>query len=197
MAGLLATIEGIDGSGKSTQAELLEHYLKEQGKDVLLTQFPSKNLIGTILRNMIKKSIKLTSKKAICMLFVADMYEDYESVIKPAIESGVIVICDRYSLSNMAYQSTENIDRIWIRHLQFYLVPPNVTYFLDVPVDIAFDRLNAKKDKYENKEFLEKVHYEYTAYKGEEVFENKVILKGDLTMKETSEAIIADLRGRL
>jgi len=190
-------IEGIDGSGKSTQAALLEHYLKEKGKDVLLTQFPSKNLIGTILRNMIEKKIKLPSKKAICMLFVADMYEQYESVIKPAIESGKIVICDRYANSNKAYQAVEGIDRIWIRHLQFYIVPPNVTYFLDVPVDICFDRLNAKKEKYENKEFLEKVSFQYSSYKGEEVFENKVILKGDLTMKETHEAIVADLEGRL
>jgi dTMP kinase len=103
---MFITFEGPEGSGKSTQAQLLARYLAEQSHDVVLTREPGGTVLGDHLRDLLlsRTSISLT-QRAQALLFCAARAQLVSEVIKPHLEKGAIVICDRYADSTLAYQS--------------------------------------------------------------------------------------------
>jgi dTMP kinase len=142
-------IEGIDGSGKGTQAKLLKERLKDLGRDVLLTSEPTKGPTGRLIREHL--SNPFLDDEALALLFASDRIEHLEKEIRPALESGKIVISDRYVYSSIAYQG-QKIDMEWVGDINKYSDKPDIAILLDIDPRITERRM---KDRGEDLEYFE------------------------------------------
>lgn len=155
--GLFIVIEGEDGSGKSTHAGLLAEYLKSKGREVLVTEEPTRGFIGREIRSILADR-KRVSPATLGLLFTADRAEHVEKVIKPALAEGKVVISDRYYYSTIAYQSTQGVDQQWISQMNSFAAEPDLVILLEVPTEVALSRIGARqKEVFEYLEFQKKV----------------------------------------
>ncbi len=154
--GYFVTFEGIDGSGKTSQIGRLADYIRGKNKyqDVLLTREP------TWRAEELKKKLQndaetLSDGLSMAQLFVEDRKIHTNEQIVPALEQNVFVICDRYALSTCAYQLTQgvNLDVILELHEIAGTIKPDVTFYIDVPLQIAEERMQKRG---ENREKFEK-----------------------------------------
>lgn len=159
---MFIVIEGIDGCGKSTQARLLSEWLREQGKDVLLTAEPTKNRIGIFIRKILSGDEKVDTK-TLALLFTADRYEHLGNEVSPALSNGRIVVSERYYYSTIAYQSAQGVSREWLFDINYFILKPALTFFLDVKPEIAVKRTKMN-EIFENRVFLEKVYKNYLRF---------------------------------
>jgi dTMP kinase len=148
MKGLFITFEGGEGSGKSTQARLLADYLKEKGYDVEVTREPGGTGIGDAIRAILldpehSEMADITE----LLLFAAARSQNVNERIKPAIEKGTVIICDRFIDSTLAYQGYgRNFDLKMLRSLNKLAtdgVTPSLTILFDIPVEIGLERSKA------------------------------------------------------
>jgi dTMP kinase len=146
--GRLIVFEGLDQSGKQTQAERLKAEIERRGRTCVLLDFPSYEThiggeIGAGLRGEREYGADVMQ-----LLYVANRYEK-----KPQIEkllgSGAVVVCDRYLASSIAYGEAQGLDGEWLREIQRYLPQPDLTILLDIAPEIAAGRKTANRDKYE------------------------------------------------
>ena len=160
-AGRLIVLEGIDGSGKSTQMNLLAQRLQTEGRTVYLTREPSDGPIGTLIRQCLSGRIQF-DEKTMAALFAADRLDHIHNKIngiKEKIAAGIDVLSDRYYLSNFAYQSV-GVDYDWVKQLNAAAMQdmkPTAHIFIDVPVEVALERIYQNRgdiERYENKERL-------------------------------------------
>lgn len=147
MSGLFISFEGIDGVGKSTQADLLETWLSEQGKTVLRTLEPGGTEVGVEIRKILLHHKGDLAPRAEAALFAADRAHHVASKIRPALERGEIVITDRYFDSSVAYQGAgRDLSRTEVRDLSLWAVGgllPQLTVLLDLPAEEARSRRNS------------------------------------------------------
>jgi dTMP kinase len=158
---MLIAIEGIDGSGKSTQASLLYDSLRKNNK-VFLTKEPSKGLIGASIRELLHRND--LSPMAMQMLFAADREEHISKAIVPKLDEGYHVITDRYYLSTLAYGMASGIDRKRLEGICYGIPEPTITFVLDIDGDKAYNRLKAPGKElsvFEKQEFLERARDAY------------------------------------
>ncbi|WP_026893615.1 dTMP kinase [Clostridiisalibacter paucivorans] len=182
MRGIFITIEGPDGSGKSTQIKKLSHYLNEKGYNVLFTREPGGTNIGEYIRKIIldKRNTKM-SYETEALLYAASRAQHVSEKIKPALEKGTIVICDRFVHSSLVYQGiargigieeVNNINQFAIQGIK-----PDVTLFFDISPEIALKRKrrNNKGDRLEREDILfhKKVYNGYLKLK--EMYPNEII----------------------
>jgi dTMP kinase len=166
MAGALGrfiVLEGIDGSGKTTQAKLLAAWLRDRGREVLETFEPTHGPWGLRYRAWARGELD-DKAEAVLHWFVEDRREHVERVIAPALRRGEIVICDRYAASTRAYQAAQGVDRaLLLRTLEADAFPePDLTLWLRVPVAIAVRRMGAAAtERFERADFLARVDAEY------------------------------------
>jgi len=165
---LFIALEGIDGSGKSTQTKLLTEKLTAQGHKVYSTFEPTDNQIGKLIRNILKGNAK-ADHRIIAGLFVADrldhlLNEEYGIVKK--LSAGFTVITDRYCFSSYAYQGTHmNMD--WViqaNAMSAEILRPDINIFIDVSPEISIQRLHANRDNielFETLDSLQKVRAKY------------------------------------
>ena len=143
--GLLIALEGIDGSGKSTQARLLAAALAQQGREVVLTREPTDGRAGQELRRYLEGPSRYLSPEQELQLFVADRREHVERTIQPALRAGKTVITDRYYYSSVAYQGALGLDPGKILALNESFAPrPQLVFVLSLAVSDALERLAAK-----------------------------------------------------
>ena len=170
MAGLFISFEGIDGVGKSTQADLLETWLSEQGKIVVRTLEPGGTDVGVEIRKILLHHKGDLAPRAEAALFAADRAHHVASKIRPALERGEIVITDRYFDSSVAYQGAgRDLSRTEVRDLSLWAVGgllPQLTVLLDLPAEEARARRNksgTEPDRLEREkiEFFETVRSAY------------------------------------
>lgn len=190
--------EGIDGSGKSTQVELLAERLRSQDHTVYLTRQPSDRTIGKLLRSILTGKER-TDERAIAALFLADRIDHITAVedgLIARLERGETVICDRYYFSSLAYNSLK-IPMDWVLTLHqpvFELLRPDLTLFLDLPVEESLRRIRenrADTEHYEKLDTLIQVRENYmTAFRRREVQENIQVVNAHRTVEE----IAADIR---
>ena len=161
--------EGIDGSGKTTQVLLLSHWLLSRGYNILVTEEPTREFItGYFVKIALRHKDKLP-EAAYLLLFLVDRMNHIKNRIMPALDSGKVVISDRYHFSTLAYQTAQGIPREKIdgvlRVLEFEIPLPDLTILIDIPAEIALERLHRREkgivDLYEKKEFLERVRENY------------------------------------
>ena len=146
--GLLIAFEGLDQSGKQTQAERLRDRLTARGRTVRLLSFPD---YGTVIGAEIGSALRGErhySADVMQLLYVANRYE-YKDTIADAIRNGVVLVCDRYLASSVAYGEAQGLDPTWLAAIQKYLPQPDVTILLDIAPEASARRKQANRDKYE------------------------------------------------
>jgi dTMP kinase len=159
---ILIAIEGIDGTGKTTQARLLYEYLREQDLPCLLLKEPTDGVWGQKIKQLSKHG-RTSSPHEEMMLFLKDRKEDVENNILPAMQKNYIVIMDRYYISSMAYQGAlPGMNSEEIKRLNEEIAPkPDLVIIIDVPPTISLARIrNFRKEEtnyFEREEYLEKV----------------------------------------
>ena len=165
--GLFITFEGIDGCGKTTQIELLKNSLEKQGENVLLTREPGAKGLGEKLREILLNYEGDVSSNCESFLFLADRAQHIDTIIKPAIEKGIIVICDRHTDSTVAYQGYgRGLDLKQIHYLNNIAtsgIKPDLTFILDIDVETSLERIGKARDRMESAgiEFFNRVRNGY------------------------------------
>jgi len=185
--GTFICIEGLDGSGKTTQAKLLTQKLRKSHNAVYTTE-PSQGKIGTFIRNSYLYGEKRLSSVIEALLFAADRIEHVETEVLPALHQGKLVISDRYLYSSLAYQGAAGLSLEWIEKINEHALRPDLAVFIDVDLKTVMNRLKSKKSVMENMETLQKVRDVYLKFvaKGE-----LVRLDGNRAKDEVSEALSA------
>ena len=165
--GLFITFEGADGCGKSTQLNLLAEYLKNKGYEVLITREPGAKGLGEKVREILLNYDGEVSDRCESFLFLADRAQHIDMIINPAIEKGIIVLCDRHTDSSVAYQGYGrglDIERIkMLNNLATNGRTPDLTLVFDVDVETSMARVGNEKDRMESAgtEFFNKVREGY------------------------------------
>ena len=148
VTGLLIAFEGLDQSGKQTQAELLRGRLTAKGRTSRLLSFPDYDtVIGAEIGRALRGE-RHYGADVMQLLYVANRYE-YKQPIVEAMQAGTIVVCDRYLASSVAYGEAQGLDRAWLVEIQKYLPQPDVTILLDIPPEASARRKSQDRDKYE------------------------------------------------
>ncbi len=165
--GLFITFEGCDGCGKTTQLELLAKYLQDKGYDVIVTREPGARGLGEKLREILLNYDGEVSSNCESFLFLADRAQHIDTIVKPAIDAGKIVLCDRHIDSTAAYQGYgRGLDLEQINYLNNIAtsgLKPDLTLLFDVDIETSMARVGNNKDRMENAgiEFQEKVRHGY------------------------------------
>ncbi|WP_457640631.1 dTMP kinase [Persephonella sp.] len=162
MKGYFITFEGIEGAGKSTQAKKLYDFLLKNGKNAVLTREPGGTQLGKKIREiLLTPSEEIFPPTAELMLYEADRNIHIHNVIKPHLEKGYYVICDRFTDSTLAYQGYARGLKIdLIKNLNFIAsenIEPDITFLIDIPVEEGFKRIQ----RYRKKDRIEQEHTDF------------------------------------
>ncbi len=145
MAGVFITLEGIEGSGKTTQVEKLGDYFKQIGREVKISREPGATQIGELIRDLLlNPGLDSMNRRTEILLYAADRAEHQQKVIAPALEQGKVVISDRYYDSSLAYQGFgRRIDLDMIKKINRWAVrdlKPDLTFLLDLEAEVGLSR---------------------------------------------------------
>ena len=137
--GKLFVVEGIDGSGKSTQLMLLHQWLKSEGYGVVFSEWNSSPLVRNITKRGKKKH--MLTPATFSLIHATDFADRMERNIIPLLKAGAVVLCDRYIFTAFARDVVRGMDSKWVRELYSFAVKPTVTFYFRVPLEVAMKRL--------------------------------------------------------
>jgi dTMP kinase len=185
--GAFIVIEGLDGSGKTTQAKLLAAKLKKS-HNVVFTAEPSRGKIGKFIRNSILYDETRSLPSVEALLFAADRLEHVKNEVLPAMEQGHLVVSDRYLYSSLAYQGSAGLSLDWIETINQHALKPDLALFIDVAPETVLMRLKRKKSVMETLETQQKVREVYLKY-----VQNGSLtsINGDQPKKEVAKQVLA------
>ncbi|HAA79645.1 MAG: thymidylate kinase [Microbacteriaceae bacterium BACL25 MAG-120322-bin65] len=198
MSGVFVTFEGGDGSGKTTQIQLLKKWLEDHGHTVVVTREPGGTDLGNELREIILHRKGFIAPRAEALLYAADRAHHIHTLVKPALERGEVVVQDRYLDSSLAYQGAGRVlDPNEVREVSLWATEnlmPVLTVLLDVPADVAKKRQNALERAYdrleaEAEDFHQRVRTSYQALADAEP-ERFLVIDGTLAIEAIHDQII-------
>ena len=139
LPGKLIAVEGLDGSGKSTQIHLVHQWLKSKGYRVFFTEWNSSSLV----REATKKGKKrqLLTPTTFSLIHATDFADRYERQMLPLLRAGYIVLCDRYIFTSFARDATRGCDEAWLRKMYGFARVPDITFFFRLPLEVALGRI--------------------------------------------------------
>ena len=143
--GKLIIVEGIDGSGKSTQLRLLEKWLRSQGRLVFTTEWNSSDLVKEITSKGKKKG--LLTPTTFSLLHATDFTDRYERNIFPLLRAGYIVLSDRFAYTAYARDTVRGCNPEWVRKVYSFAVRPHIAFYFRVPIDVAMSRILVGRPK--------------------------------------------------
>ena len=143
--GKLIVVEGIDGSGKSTQIDLLYKYLQSLGKSVYLTEWNSSNLVKSTTK--LAKKQKTFTPTTFSLIQATDFADRWENYMLPMLKAGVIVMADRYAFTGFARDVARGVDRDWVRNLYSFAPQPDMVFYFQVPLDVSVERILSGRAK--------------------------------------------------
>lgn len=199
--GLFITFEGADGSGKTTQLSNIKSFLEQKGFDVVITREPGALDIGQKIRNILLHHEGIVADRCEMFLFLADRAQHVETFIKPAIEQGKIVLCDRHIDSTIAYQGYgrgQDIDLLKkLNDIAVNGLTPDLTLLFDISTDVAQERVGSEKDRMESAgiEFHKKVRNGYLELQQEQPQRIKIVNANNSIAEvfEDTKKIVTDL----
>ena len=192
--GMLICIEGIDASGKTTQAKLLVKNLNDMGYEAVYTSEPTKGFFGQILRQKILYGNERVPAVVEALLFALDRLEHVEKEIKPALEKEKIVVSDRYLYSSIAYQGAAGLDPAWIEEINRWAIKPDLAIYLDVPAEVVIKRLKRKRSVMETLENQRRVRNIYLRLVKEGML---LLVDGNRPIEEIEREILEIVMKRL
>jgi len=197
VSGLFITLEGGDGSGKSTQSHALAEWLREAGRTVVETREPGGTDLGQELREIILHRRGYIAPRAEALLYAADRAHHIATLVRPALERGEVVLQDRYLDSSVAYQGAGRVlDAGEVRELSLWATEgllPHLTVLLDLDPELGRARLDASRTRYdrleaEHAEFHDRVRQGYLALAAAEP-ERWLVLDASLPVDELQSSI--------
>ena len=170
--GLLVVIEGTDGSGKSTQLELLKRYMQDMSYGVMVSEWKTSRLIAKVIDEA--KERNLLNASTYSLLYAADFADRLENQIIPALNAGFIVLLDRYYYTALARDVVRGQDIEWVKNLYEFAPEPDLVFYLDMPVDILLKRIigTTGLDFYESGR---DVGFSTYFYKSFEIYQNRCL----------------------
>jgi dTMP kinase len=141
--GKLFIVEGIDGSGKSTQLNLLYQWLRSEGYGVVFSEWNSSPLVRRITKRGKKR--QMLTPPTFSLIHATDFADRMEHSIIPLLKAGAVVLCDRYIYTAFARDVARGMDPKWVRELYSFAVKPTVAFYFRVPLDVAIKRLHASR----------------------------------------------------
>ncbi len=161
---LFLSLDGLDGTGKSTQCRLLADWLRERGHEVIECVDPGGTPVGSALREILLHHRGEIAPACEALLFMASRAQLVAEVIRPALDAGRSVVCDRFLLANVVYQGHGaglDLGQLWeVGRLSTGGLEPDLTVVLDLPVEVALHRRNRAPDRMESRTvaYQQRVH---------------------------------------
>lgn len=143
--GKLIVVEGIDGSGKSTQIDLLYKWLQKRGRSVYFSEWNSSDLVKSTTK--LAKQEHMFTPTTFSLLQATDFADRWENRMLPMLKAGAIVLADRYAFTAFARDVARGVDRNWVRNLYSFAPLPDVALYFQVPLDVAVERIMASRAK--------------------------------------------------
>ena len=143
--GKLFIVEGIDGSGKSTQLALLRKWLESEGYSVFFTEWNSSELVKETTREGKKKNI--LTPTTFSLLHATDFADRLNYQIIPPLKAGMIVLSDRYAYTAFARDVVRGVSPVWVRNLYSFAAKPDISFYFDVPIQVACERILANRSQ--------------------------------------------------
>ena len=171
--GKLIIVEGIDGSGKSTQIRLLEKWLRYIGIPVFFTEWNSSEQVKEIISKGKKKN--LLTPTTFSLLHATDFAARYERNIFPLLRAGYVVLADRYIYSAFARDVVRGCSPEWVRHVYSLAVKPDIAFYFRVPVEVSFDRIVRNRPKLKYYEAGMDLNLSNDPYESYRIFQGRII----------------------
>ena len=143
--GKLIIVEGIDGSGKSTQIDLLYKWMQSQGHSVYFSEWNSSALVKSTTKRAKKR--KLFTPTTFRLLQCTDFADRWENRIYPMLKAGVVVLADRYAFTAFGRDVARGVDRDWVRNLYAFAMQPDISLYFRVPLEVAVQRITSSRAK--------------------------------------------------
>jgi len=186
--GKLIVVEGIDGSGKSTQLHLLDKWLRSLGLNVFFTEWNSSDVVKEITSKGKKKA--LLTPTTFSLLHATDFADRYERNISPLLEAGYFVLADRYIYTALARDVVRGCTSSWVRKVYSFAAVPDTAFYFRVPPDVAMDRILEGRPKlkyYEAGMDLNLSNDEYESYR---IFQTRIVEQYESMVKKDKFAVI-------
>lgn len=171
--GILIVVEGIDGSGKSTQIHLVDRWLRSKGFDVFFTEWNSSETVREITSKG-KKKARLTPT-TFSLLHSTDFADRYEKNIYPLLRAGYIVLADRYIYTALARDTVRGCDKSWVRNMYSYAQKPDLTFYFRVPIETAVNRIISGRPKLKHYEAGMDLGLSKDEYESYRIFQGRIV----------------------
>jgi len=186
--GRLFVVEGIDGSGKTTQLGLLAKWLAASGHKVFVTDWNSSPLVKAATKAGKKKN--LLTPMTFSLLHATDFADRLLYKIIPPLKAGMIVLADRYTYTAFARDAARGVDRAWVRDLYSFAVRPDLAIYFRVPIDVSLDRLLARRVKLKFYEAGLDMGWSSNVTESFRLFQSKVLQEYDAIVPEFGLEVI-------
>jgi dTMP kinase len=192
--GKLFVVEGIDGSGKTTQLALLAKWLSAAGHPVFMTEWNSSALVKAATKTGKKKNA--LTPMTFSLLHATDFADRLLYNIIPPLKAGMIVLADRYTYTAFARDAARGVDRRWVRELYSFAVKPDLAVYFRVPIDVSVDRLLARRVKLKFYEAGLDLGWSANPLDSFRMFQGKVLDEYDQLVQEFGMEVV-DARGSI
>ena len=191
--GKLVVVEGIDGSGKSTQIRLLEKWMRFKGIQAFLTEWNSSEMVKQITSKG-KKRGTLTPT-TFCLLHATDFADRYERNIFPLVHAGYVVLADRYVYTAYARDVVRGCDPRWIRQVYDFAIKPDLVFYFRVSIDVASERILAGRPKLKYYEAGMDLNLSNDPYESYRIFQSRIIEQYESMIKPERFVVINGTSG--
>lgn len=186
--GKLIVVEGIDGSGKSTQLRLLEQWLRFNNFEVFRTEWNSSDMVKSITSKG-KKKANLTPT-TFSILHATDFADRFERNILPLLRAGYFVLADRYIYTAYARDATRGCNPLWVRKMYDFALKPDLAFYFRVPIDISMDRILSGRPKLKYYEAGMDLNLSNNVYESYRIFQSKIIEQYESMAKRENFTVI-------
>jgi len=189
LPGRLIVVEGIDGSGKSTQLSLLHKWLLAKGYGVVFSEWNSSPLVKDTTKHGKKK--KMLTPATFSLIHSTDFADRTERSILPLLKAGAVVLCDRYIYTAFARDVARGMDREWVRELYGFAVKPAIAFYFRVPLETAIDRLLDGRDGFKFYEAGMDLGLSYERAESFRLFQGRILEEYD-KMVDSDNFVVLD-----
>ena len=191
--GILIVVEGVDGSGKSTQIHLIDRWLRSKKYDVFFTEWNSSETVREITSKG-KKKARLTPM-TFSLLHSTDFADRYEKNIYPLLRAGYIVLADRYIYTALARDTVRGCDRTWVKNMYSYARKPDLTFYFRVPIETAVNRIISGRPKLKHYEAGMDLGLSKDEYESYRIFQGRIVEEYESMVDDENFIVIDGTQG--